>query len=186
MRFTVLVGVRVVAGTPCRQPSCSEGRVARIGPGTRWSGNPSQTSPSSKRPPDFGRAPPHCLKKNATSSLAQMSRSRRAQSGCMGRALGPLSPPTMAHAISRRSTSSIAPRSGSNEMNRASELILLNWVMRLTCAASSTETPKPDMARNRSPTIAPTDIGAHERAALGQHLVDIPVGLLHRIEDHGR
>ena len=34
----------------------------------RGRGNSSQCRPSSSRPPDLGRCPPHCLKKNATSS----------------------------------------------------------------------------------------------------------------------
>ena len=43
------------------------------------------SSPSRSLPPDFGRAPPHCLKKNATPSRMQMSRSLRAHSGCISR-----------------------------------------------------------------------------------------------------
>jgi hypothetical protein len=41
---------------------------------------------------------------------------------------------------------------------------------------------EPDVARDRPALIPVPDIVAHERAALGQHLVDMPVRLLHRIE----
>lgn len=34
--------------------------------GTICHGKPFHSSPSSRRPPDFGRGPPHCLKKKAT------------------------------------------------------------------------------------------------------------------------
>ena len=104
-------------------------------------GNSFHSSPSGKRPPAFGCAPPHCLKKNASPPFRYMSWSRRAESGCMGRTRKPLSPSTIAHAMSRKSTSSTGPRSGSKEMKRTWELISLRWVMPLTWAASSTGTP---------------------------------------------
>ncbi len=104
-------------------------------------GNSFHSSPSGKRPPAFGCAPPHCLKKNASPPFRYMSWIRRAESGCMGRTRKPLSPSTIAHAMSRKSTSSTGPRSGSKEMKRTWELISLRWVMPLTWAASSTGTP---------------------------------------------
>src|SRR6266852_3418118 len=55
--------------------------------------------PSSSRPPDFGRVPPHCLKKNATSLSQHWSRTWRTHSGFTGRAPGPLSPPTITQSI---------------------------------------------------------------------------------------
>ncbi len=41
---------------------------------------------------------------------------------------------------------------------------------------------EPDVARDRPFIIPLPDVVAHERAALGQHLVDMPVRLLHGIE----
>ena len=38
---------------------------------------------------------PHCLKKKGTPAARHWSRSERNQSGCDGRARGPLSPPAM-------------------------------------------------------------------------------------------
>lgn len=45
----------------------------------------SHVRPSSSRPPDFGRMPPHCLKKNATPSAVQRSRRSRTHSASIGR-----------------------------------------------------------------------------------------------------
>src|SRR5690606_11190888 len=50
---------------------------------------------SSSRPPAFGRKPPHCLKKKGTLCSRQASRISRAQSMCITRAFGPLSPPAI-------------------------------------------------------------------------------------------
>ena len=70
--------------------SLSEG----MGRGGRG-GISSWVAPSSSRPVRFLRTPPHCLKKNGTPAARHWSRIERTQSGSIGRAPWPLSPPTI-------------------------------------------------------------------------------------------
>src|ERR1700684_707966 len=82
------------------------------------SGISSQVRPSSRRPPLFGRCPPHCLKKYAPPSSVQRSRRSRSHSILTGRCLGPDSPPEMSQSMPVRSSPSSGPSNGSAEMNR--------------------------------------------------------------------
>ena len=62
---------------------------------------------------------PHCLKWNATLALTHWSRRLRIQSGCIGRARPPLSPPAMIQCSPPRyADRSTGPRSGSQLRNR--------------------------------------------------------------------
>ena len=80
----------------------------------------SQRRPSSSRPLDFGRCPPHCLKKNATSSLAHASRRSRTHSGSIRRWPGPDSPPAMSQSMPSRLRPSSGPEQwlGADEAHR--------------------------------------------------------------------
>lgn len=120
--------------------------------GTICHGNPFHSSLSRRRPPDLGRAPPHCLKKNATPYRSQAIRNLVAHSAFIGRALGLLPPPTIAHATPIRSTTPIGSSSGSNEMKRASEFICHKCSIRPLWAVSSTEIPS-HIWRRHSPAI---------------------------------
>src|SRR6202040_967450 len=81
-------------------------------------GNWFHSSPSSNRPPDLGERPPHCLKKNATLALRHWLRTSIAQWVCMGRARGPLSPPTMTQSMPVRFSLPTGPMRGSTERKR--------------------------------------------------------------------
>jgi hypothetical protein len=85
-------------------------------------GNSFHSLPSSKRPPDFGERPPHCLKKNATFVLRHWLRTSMTQCLCIGRARGPLSPPTITQSMPARSSLPTGPISGSTERNRVAAL----------------------------------------------------------------
>ena len=63
------------------------------------SGNWFHSLPSSSLPPVFGERPPHCLKKNATRAATHWFRISIAHSGFIGRARGPLSPPTITQSM---------------------------------------------------------------------------------------
>ena len=54
-------GVELLLG-----PRSDDGDVGHYEPLTRAAGNSLHSRPSNSRPPDFGRSPPHCLKKKAT------------------------------------------------------------------------------------------------------------------------
>lgn len=84
----------------------------------RRSGYSSHSRLSSVRPPLFGRAPPHCLKKNATPCPTHWSLMLRTQFASIARAPGPLSPPAITQSMPARSSRPRCPRSGSRERNR--------------------------------------------------------------------
>src|SRR5579863_3859585 len=81
-------------------------------------GNSFHSVPSRSLPPDFGRRPPHCLKKKGTSWRTHWSRTDLTQSSFIGRALGPLSPPTMTQLMPARFNSPGSPSKGSIDRNR--------------------------------------------------------------------
>ena len=66
----------------------------------------------------FFRTPPHCLKKNATRAALHCSRIESTQSSFIGRAPGPLSPPTMTHEIPSSGRMPMSSNSGSTERKR--------------------------------------------------------------------
>ena len=111
-----LVGAhRVHAGAN----SCS--RPARLAaPGTGFLGrigNSSWVRPSRVRPASAFRTPPHCLKKNGILAARHCVRMSRTHDASIGRAPGPLSPPTMTQWIPARSIGPKSSRSGSIERN---------------------------------------------------------------------
>src|SRR5207302_10399041 len=113
-------------------PSATAGGVA---------GNSFHSCPSSDRQPDFGRRPPHCLKKNATLWISHCLRISRTHCGRISLAPGPLSPPTITQSIP---LSSIPPREeirGSIDKNLSPAGESRKWVIRLFAWASSTDTP---------------------------------------------
>jgi predicted enzyme related to lactoylglutathione lyase len=75
----------------------------------------SKVPPWKLRPVRSLRAPPHCLKKNAVLAARHAIWISSTHDRCIGRARGPLSPPTMAHSMPVRSTPPTEPRSGSND-----------------------------------------------------------------------
>lgn len=81
---------------------------------------PRWLSSASVHKTDSGACAPHCLKKYGTPAAWHWSRRDRAQSGCMGRARGPDSPPAITHSSPPGShwRRSISPRSGSQLANR--------------------------------------------------------------------
>src|SRR5690606_25826036 len=113
------VQLGVELGHPCRTSSLSTisrrrflsddvgtGRLVR-------GGNSSQVRPLSTRPLRLFWTPPHCLKKNGTLAARHCFWIETTHSGCMGRAPGPLSPPTMTQSMSVSSISSRSSRRGS-------------------------------------------------------------------------
>ena len=77
-------------------------------------------APSSTIPQvSFGYQLPHCLKWKATPAFTHWSRRPRIQSGCVGRARPPLSPPAMIQCSPPMDADrSTGPRSGSQLRNR--------------------------------------------------------------------
>jgi len=61
---------------------------------------------------------PHCLKKKGTRCARQRRRMLTTQSRSMGRACGPLSPPTITQSIPRRSSGPRSANRGSTDRNR--------------------------------------------------------------------
>src|ERR1700731_408107 len=90
----------------------------------RFLGNWFHSWPSRRRPPLFGERPPHCLKKKATPAARHWSRISQTHSGRIGRAPGPLSPPTITQLISRKSSVPTGAISGSIERKRTPALAL--------------------------------------------------------------
>src|SRR6266850_3756525 len=86
----------------------------------RWNanGNSSYVRPSRVRPVWCLRTPPHCLKKNGTHCFRHSRRMRTTHSRSIGRAWGPLSPPTITQSMEARSTVPRSASSGSIERNR--------------------------------------------------------------------
>src|SRR5580704_15875322 len=68
----------------------------------RFAGNWFHSCPSSSLPPVLGERPPHCLKKKATRAATHWFRISMTHSGFIGRARGPLSPPTMTQSMPSR------------------------------------------------------------------------------------
>ena len=107
----------------------------------------------------------------------------RAQCSSIGRALGPLSPPTMTQEIPSRSISPTGPRKGldgqeTNGNRRPSKMpdsggssVILDGH------------PAPDVPRRLAPFVSPFQIALHQRASFRQYLKDVAVGFLHDIED---
>ena len=96
----------------------SGNRYPRIHTGAAFgSGVWSHVLPSSVRPVFFLNTPPHCLKKNGVRDCTQLSRISRTQSGCIGLAPGPDSPPAMTQSIPVKSTSGKGSNSGSRDRN---------------------------------------------------------------------
>ena len=127
-RFPLLAGVRLArhsfgclryleASVPRRSSSpfaLYPFSSAIIVSGTICQGKPFHSSPSRRRRSDLGRGPPHYIKKNAAPKRLHANRNSVAHAGAIGHACGPLPPPTMARAMSVKSTSPKDPRSGSN------------------------------------------------------------------------
>jgi len=103
----------------------------------RRSGYSSHSRLSSVRPPLFGRAPPHCLKKNATPCPTHWSLMLRTQFASIARAPGPLSPPAITQSMPARSSRPRCPRSGSRERNRIDAGAARRCAMRDFARASS-------------------------------------------------
>ena len=104
-------------------------------------GKPLYSSPSSSLPPDFDRSPPHCLKKKGTPVTRHWSLTSLAHLGSIGRAFGPLSPPTMTQWMPSRSIRPIGVINGSTERKRTLARVSLRCCMRDRLVPSSTETP---------------------------------------------
>ena len=81
-------------------------------------GNWSYVRPSSCRPFTDLRTPPHCLKKNGTAAARHWSRNETTHFCCIGRAPGPLSPPTITQWMPWSSMNPRSSRSGSTERKR--------------------------------------------------------------------
>jgi hypothetical protein len=103
----------------------------------RRCGYSSHSRLSSVRPPLFGRAPPHCLKKNATPCPTHWSLMLRTQFASIARAPGPLSPPAITQSMPARSSRPRCPRSGSRERNRIDAGAARRCAMRDFARASS-------------------------------------------------
>ena len=112
------------------RPSGSGRMCAGMVWGLRYPGIPSHVRPSSSLPARFLFTPPHCLKKKGTCCLRQMSRTCAAHSGCIGRAPGPDSPPTITQPMPVRSRSGTGPRRGSSETNRTAAGTWRTWSRR--------------------------------------------------------
>jgi hypothetical protein len=126
----------------------------------------SQVCPSSWRPPAFGVRPPHCLKKNGTSERLQASRTSRAHFGSMGRAPGPLSPPTITQEMPVRSRSTAtAATPGSRGLHAPERCATRRSRASVTAAISWPDHPAPSWRAGRSPAPAgPPGRGWRRRA----------------------
>ena len=112
---------QVPGATASREPQFDHQDATERAPplaAVKWMGIASYSAPLSRRPRDFGVDPPHCLKKKSTPARSQRSLMSRTQRSCIGRALGPLSPPTITQEIPSRSISPTGPRSGSMDRKR--------------------------------------------------------------------
>ena len=105
-------------------------------------GYSSYVRPCSNLPAFFFLTPPHCLKKNGTRDAAHWSRIAMTHSSHIGRAPGPLSPPTMDQLIPERSNGPRSSSSGSIERNRTrAGADCKCLILGRPCVLSSTLTP---------------------------------------------
>src|ERR1700730_10365121 len=107
----------------------------------RFAGNWFHSFPSSSLPPVFGERPPHCLKKNATRAATHWFRISMTHSGFIGRARGPLSPPTMTQSMPSRHSLPTGAISGSTERKRTLAFDFCKCAIRDVACSFSTETP---------------------------------------------
>src|SRR5215208_1146112 len=128
-----LEGEGVFHATTCN--SCCFG-TARRRPGNWF-----HSLPSRSRPPALGERPPHCLKKKATLVRTHWLRISITHCSSIGRARGPLSPPTITQSMPVRLSLPTGARSGSIERKRTPAFVARRCAMREVAFSSSTDTP---------------------------------------------
>jgi hypothetical protein len=141
----------------------------------------SQVRSCRRRPPDLERRPPHCLKKNATPSAAQRSRSSSSHYSRTGRCFGPLSPPPMSQSMPSRSSPSSGPRSGSALMKRTGRINLAQIIGAVDESAVLDGHAHPHV---RMPVERLRELD-EALVALREHLEGMPVCAAHHIEHVG-
>lgn len=97
--------------------------------------------PNNSRPVFFLFFPPHCLKKNFTSTFSHYSLRSITQSCSIGRALTPDSPPTITQSIPCKLRFGSGPKSGSKERNLVLAPVVRSKSIRFVKLTLSTETP---------------------------------------------
>ena len=122
--------------------------------------------------------PPHCLKKNGTAAATHWFLILAAHCGCIGRACGPLSPPTMTQWIPRSDKFGIGPSSGSIDRNLTVAGTARRFSILSKYSASSIETPCHTL-RGHSRSGANS---ARREARLVSILEYVPVSPRHRRE----
>ena len=146
-------------------------------------GKPFHSRSSSVRPPDFGRKPPHCLKKKATPAALHPSRSSIAHDGAIGRALGPLSPAYDCPRDTGQIHWSDLPQKRFERYETRLRIDLPKMIDSALAGCVFHRCPEPDVPRDFTVPVASTDIVTHQRATFCQYLVDMPIRRLHRVED---
>ena len=169
-------------GPPRRERPTPRSREAAPPPGSA-PGNSFHSRPSSSRPPAFGWGPPHCLKKKATPCSPHWSRISRTQSGCIGRARGPLSPPTITQSMHPRSSVPMRPINGSIDRKRAPAGGILQMAYPGESGTVLDGDSEPDMTGTPAAAISRGKEIPHQRASFRQNLEDVPVGPFHRVAD---
>src|SRR5579862_44922 len=105
-------------------------------------GNSSNVRPSRVLPASFFLTPPHCLKKKGTFARLHCSHIDNTQSSFIGRAPGPLSPPTITHEIPSSETVPRSSSNGSTERNLTpAGLACKSAILGKPCFRFSTDTP---------------------------------------------
>lgn len=144
------------------------------------SGNSFQRRSANNRPARVRSTPPHCLKKNGRSRTTHWSRISNTHSGCIGRAWGPDSSPTMTNEFPPAASAATAPATAhTRETERRPELHGAtesgSHLLRLHTRAD------PDMWRKGQAT---RHTGQSFRM-FGENLVRMPRCLRHHREDIG-
>src|SRR5216684_5383660 len=86
------------------------------------SGNWSYVLPFNLRPATFFRTPPHCLKKKGTDAFLHCDLTDSTHLRSMGRAPGPLSPPTITQCSPSRLIDPRSSSKGSTDKNRTAPM----------------------------------------------------------------
>ena len=107
----------------------------------------------------------------------------RTQRSSIGRALGPLSPPTMTHEIPSRHSVPTWPRSGSieREANSHGRHLQVSYPSRGDVILDGYAAP--DVRRRRRAAVPAEQVVLHERASLCEYLKDMAVGSFHGVEN---